>query len=181
MKIHEYSLPWTNLWFLKTEIPIFIYIHHLFMNHILWIYSWIKFMKCLDEPVMNQSWIYHEYSWRVHKSSLSYEFHLAGDLLCNFGVQVSISIEWDVIFKEQIRQRFKHNWIWTKITELSKYLVRLKSVTFLYTNQALELFSCKQTECWSLLDPVHVCSTCHFDQEIKHSELSVYKNIELIA
>lgn len=81
MKIHEYSFPWTNLWFLKTEIPIFIYIHHLFMNHILWIYSWIKFMKCLDEPVMNQSWIYHEYSWRVHKSSLSYEFHLAGEVL----------------------------------------------------------------------------------------------------
>ena len=96
MKTHEYSFPWTNLWFLKTEIPIFIYIHHLFMNHILWIYSWIKFMKCLDEPVMNQSWIYHEYSWRVHKSSLSYEFHLAGVVINALWSLTQISALWSL-------------------------------------------------------------------------------------
>ena len=36
------------------------------------------FMNIFMNKIMNQSWIYHEYSWRVHKSSLSYEFHLAG-------------------------------------------------------------------------------------------------------
>ena len=60
ISLHENSWMFIHLnyAFMFFKTPIFIYIHHLFMNYILWLYSWIKFMKHLDEPVMNISWIF---------------------------------------------------------------------------------------------------------------------------
>ena len=70
MKIHEHSLPWTIKFFsLNWKLTIFIFVHHLFMNYELWMFSWILFMNNFYEPVKNPLRTIHEQLWTTHKGS----------------------------------------------------------------------------------------------------------------